>query len=291
MVPGLDRLAQHVGDPGRAHFGHQIVGGDLLRRHEQPLLTGVGRLHAAVEEVRDVRVLLRLGGPKHGLAVFGQHLRHDLREHHRPERHGKGKRLVVLRHGNEIDGGSGARVEAVEPVHRQRAHDLAHSVGPVVETEHPVTRPDTRRARDNPRLHELVGLTGVVGATDARDRVGDDLAHAVHHGVVRDFGALPPFVTVHRVVAPHHRRDHRPAAVLGQQVHQLLHERQSRLGRRIASVEPGVYGDRQVVQMAEPDGSLEMVIERVHAAAADQSEQVQRSPAPLHGGAQLHERR
>src|SRR2546430_14881656 len=51
------------------------------------------------------------------------------------------------------------------------------------------------------------------------------------------------------------------------------------------------YGDRQVVQMAEPDDSREMVIERVHAAAADQSEQVQRSPAPLHGGAQLHERR
>src|SRR5438046_1707567 len=72
---------------------------------------------------------------------------------------------------------------------------------------------------------------------------------------------------------------------------ELLHERQSRLGRRIASVEPGVNGDRQIMQMAEPDGSREMVIERVHAAAADQSEQVQRSPAPLHGGAQLHERR
>src|SRR5207244_5193955 len=106
---------------------------------------------------------------------------------------------VALR--RRIEGRWGARAAPRAPGDRPRPRGLAHAVGPVVGTEHPVPRPDTGRARDNPRLHELVGLTGFVGAADARDRVGDGLAHAVHHGVVRDLGALPPLVTVHGVIA------------------------------------------------------------------------------------------
>src|SRR2546423_9970651 len=62
------------------HLRHQIVGRDLRRRHEQTALGRKFFFGAAVEEVRDVRVLLRLcesvvsaadGGGDFGEKVFG----------------------------------------------------------------------------------------------------------------------------------------------------------------------------------------------------------------------------
>src|SRR2546426_8769382 len=58
----LDRLAEHVGDAGSAHLRHQVVGRDLLGGDEDALFAGVRGLDAAIEEVRDVGVLLGLGG-------------------------------------------------------------------------------------------------------------------------------------------------------------------------------------------------------------------------------------
>src|SRR4029077_10624460 len=71
---------------------------------------------------------------------------------------------------------------------------------------------------------------------------------------------------------------------------QLFHAPQRRLRPRIAAVEPG--GDRygELVTLAERHGGEEMLVQGVHAAGADEPEQVQRAAPLLDPGAQLHER-
>src|SRR6185369_644482 len=56
-----DRLDELVGHLARAHLRFEIVGRDLRRRHEYAVLAGIRLLDAAVEEVGDVRIFLRLG--------------------------------------------------------------------------------------------------------------------------------------------------------------------------------------------------------------------------------------
>ena len=111
-------------------------------------------------------VLLRLSGAEHGLAVLGQHLRHDLREDAGPERYRERERLVVLRHGDEIHRGPGTGGESIEPRYRERADDLPHPIGAEIEAEDPVAVADTRRAGDDARFHKLVGLAGLVRPAD-----------------------------------------------------------------------------------------------------------------------------
>ena len=59
----LDPIDHLVGERDGAHLGLEVVGGDLGRRSHDTLLAGVGCLLAAVEEVGDVGVFLRLGHP------------------------------------------------------------------------------------------------------------------------------------------------------------------------------------------------------------------------------------
>ena len=206
----LDRRAQHVGDTGGAHLGALVVGGDVaLRGDEQPLLPLVGGLEPAVEEVGHVGVLLGLGGTEHRLAAVGEHLRDDLGEHHGAERHRERKGLVVLRHRHQRHPRPVRHVERVETLQGQRPHQLAHAVGPEVDAENAVAGLDARCAGHDARLHELVGLPGVVRLLDRRDGVLRWRAHAVNDCVVRQLGAFPAFVPVHRVVAPDHRRNDR----------------------------------------------------------------------------------
>src|SRR5204863_9218553 len=72
---------------------------------------------------------------------------------------------------------------------------------------------------------------------------------------------------------------------------QIFHEPQRRLRARVAAVEPGVDGQGQLVAPAERHGGEEVLIEGVHAAAADEAEQMQPAAALLHAAAQLHQRR
>src|SRR5207247_910099 len=187
--------------------------------------------------------------------------------------------------------GGGAGGEAVAPRGGECPHDLAHAGGADVGSDGAVSAPDARHAGDRARRHELVGLARLVGAPDGRDGIGGGVAHAVHHRVVGDLGARPALVPVHRVVAAHHGRAAGPPAVLTQQVDQLLHEREGRLGRRVAPVEPGVDRHGQLVQVAEHDPGGEVLVERVHAAVSDQTQQVERAAATPHLAAQLRHRR
>src|SRR2546427_6541312 len=110
----------------------------MIRRPPRSTLfpyTTLFRSDAAIEEVRDVGVLLRLGGAEHRLAALRKHLSHDTRQHRGPERDREREGLVVLSHGHEPDPRPSARVEGVEPFERERAHDLAHPVGAEVRSE------------------------------------------------------------------------------------------------------------------------------------------------------------
>src|SRR2546422_8563731 len=52
LFPYTTLFRSHICDAVRAHLGAQVVGRHLLRRHQQPLLARIGRLYAAVEEIR-----------------------------------------------------------------------------------------------------------------------------------------------------------------------------------------------------------------------------------------------
>ena len=71
LVPARDSMSATscVGDAVGAHLRHQIVGRNLLRRHQDAILALVRLLPAAVEKVGDVRVLLGLGEPQIGAPV------------------------------------------------------------------------------------------------------------------------------------------------------------------------------------------------------------------------------
>src|SRR3989454_167493 len=286
----LDRVAEDVGDAGSTHFRHQIVGGDFLGGDEDALFAGIRGLDAAIEEVGDVGVLLRLGGAEHRLAALREDLGDDARQHRRPERDREREGLVVLGHGREPDPWPPPRVEAVELCERERAHDLAHPGGAEVDAEDAVPVLDPWGARHDPRLHELVRLARLVGLPHRAHGVGRGLADPVHHRVVGDLGPLPALVAVHRVVAAHDRGDRDPAPVLGEEVDELLHEGAPGLGRRVPAVEPGVDRHGQLVQVPEHDRRDEVVVERVHAAVADQAEQMEGMSGAPQLAAQLDQR-
>ena len=147
-------------------------------------------------------------------------------------------------------------------------------------------------ADDDQRLDELVGLAPLVGRLDREHRVLDRRAGAVHHGVVGQPGPLPAPVAVHREVAAAERRDVHPAPgdpahVQQQRAHHLGAERRARRrGRR------GSRGSRcwHLVPHAELDAGEQVPVEGVHAAGAEQADQVQRAAGLPQAGAQLHQR-
>ena len=124
-----------VGDARRAHLRHQVVGRHLLRRHEDPILARVGLLAAAVEEVGDVRVLLRLGQAEVGAAVRGEHVGEVVAEGLRREGDRQVEGPVVHRHRRGVNRRPRLPLEAVELVERQRAGDLARAIGAEVEDD------------------------------------------------------------------------------------------------------------------------------------------------------------
>ena len=153
-----------VGDPRRAHLGHQVVGRDLLRGNEDAILARVGLFAAAVEEVRHVRVLLGLGQAEIGPAVRGEHVRQVVAERLRREHDRQVERPVVHRHRRRVEPGAAGSREPVELVvtERERARDLPGAIGAEVEDDHRIAvahRADRRAVGvdDDDRLDELVG--------------------------------------------------------------------------------------------------------------------------------------
>ena len=244
-----------------------------------------------------MRVLLRFRRAKLGAPVVGQDLGQDVRQRERREGLGNGERLVILRHGGATDRRPAAGVEAGEAIHAQCGDDLAHPVAPVVEEEDPVAILD--RGDRQPvavmyeRPHELVGFAALVRRLHREDGMLRGDADAMRDGVVRRPGAVPPLVAVHPVVPPSERSDVDAAArnaphVEQQRAHHLGAER----GRGVASVEESMDRDvRHLEPHAELDAGEQVAVERVHAAGAEQPDQVKRAAGLPEPGAELLQHR
>ncbi len=102
VLAGVDRGDDLVGQFRRRHFRLQVVGRDLRRRHHDAVLAGKRLLAAAVEEIRDVRIFLGLGGAQLRAAGVGDDLAEDFRERLRREDrlHELVELVRVLRHAD-----------------------------------------------------------------------------------------------------------------------------------------------------------------------------------------------
>ena len=156
-------------------------------------------LDAAVEEVRHVRVLLRLGGVQLPRAVPGRAPRRASRRRRCSRERDRAVEVVaVARHRRQVEAG-------VE----QPLRELAAAVRAEVEEDRGVA---ARRAAAGPssddRLDELVG-DARARSSPARRRPGR-LRGAPRRATIaakRALGALPALVAVHRVVAADDGRD------------------------------------------------------------------------------------
>ena len=167
-------VAQHVGDAGRAHLRHEIVRRDLLARHEQPVLARKRRLDAAVEEVRHVRVLLRLGRAEHASCPRWTPLRRRCSPSTAAgRRRAASKRPVVRRHRRDRELRASATSKPSNVGSVSAAHDLPHPIRAIVEADHrrrrrASARPGLPSVDDHRRRDELVGLVALVRRANHR---------------------------------------------------------------------------------------------------------------------------
>src|SRR3954454_21447064 len=249
----LELDAEALGDFGRGHLRFLVVRADLARaRHEQARLGRPLVLAAAVEEVSHVRVLLRLRRVQLAQAVFGEHLGERLVDLLLAEDHRAGKVVAVVRHRGQVEA-------AVD----EQLRELARPVGPEVEEDRRVVRPEPGPSLEHDRLDELVGDAEVVARLHGADRVGRVGALAQHDRIEGALRPLPAGVPVHRPVAAGDRRD-----PFGRQLGEVVHRRGRRdvapVGER---VDPGSL-------RRKPQQRLDVIDVRMHAAVRDEAEQV-----------------
>ena len=205
-----------------------------------------------------MRVLLRLGGVELWRVVRGEHLGHRLADHLLLEDDRAVEVAAVAGHRGQVD-------SLLEELLRE----LASPVGPEVEVDRCVLRPEPGTGQDD-GLDELVGHPTCVGGLDRRHRVSGLLALAGEDRRQRALGALPTLVAVHRVVAAADRDDPRP---FGDQLGEVTARRRR---RHVAPVGEGV--DVRPLGHVLPACQLEerpqLVDVRVDAAVGDEAEQV-----------------
>jgi hypothetical protein len=150
---GFDRRGDALGDLLRRHLRLVVVARHVAWRvDEDPLLPRERLLPPAVEEVRDVGVLLGLGGVELADAVLAEHLGERAVDVLLAEGDREREVLAVAGHRRQVD------AELAELL-----RELPRPVGAEVEEDRRVLRGiETRAAVDHRRLDELVRHSGVV---------------------------------------------------------------------------------------------------------------------------------
>lgn len=202
-----DGGAQFVGNLIGAHFGLEVVGGNLGRRNQDTLLAFVGGFAAAVEEEGHVGVFLGFGYVELLFAVVGKvfaegvlHILLGEEDVH------AGKRSVVGGHAVVLQSGQGVHPLFGHVVLGEHYGELLGAVVAVVEEDYHVAGLDGAvdgRVVDGE--HEFVGHVGVVALLHGLNHVSGLLAFALHEEIVGHFHAVPAFVAVHGVVAADNR--------------------------------------------------------------------------------------
>ena len=165
------------------------------------VLAREGLLHAAVEEVGDVRVLLRFGHAELCEAGPGQNVAEDVGDRARGEKDGVGEVVLVSGHRREVGECAPRAVEVGEVVFRQGCGELAGPVGAEVEEEDGVVGGDSAHP-DHRRRQELVRRAFRVAAGDVFGRALRPWADSLDDRAVGKLGSRPAPVPVHGEVAP-----------------------------------------------------------------------------------------
>ena len=173
---------------------------------------GNGVLLAAVEEERDVRVLLGLGDAQLPQARVGQHLaQHVCRTARAGRATGSRERRVVLRHADVVDAAAMRAASKPSKSGSTSARVISRARSGRKLKKMTASPSSTRARRPAPidrRQHELVGLACGVAPLDRRAPASRRRTPSpCDDGVVAALTRVPALVAVHRVVAAHDRGD------------------------------------------------------------------------------------
>ena len=122
------------------------------------------------------------------------------------------ERGVILGQCRHPQRGRFDTVESVEVRKGQGSRQLARTVSAIVEEQHRIVVPQQAdrlivRIGHDAGLNELIGRSVGIGLFDHGHGVPATLAATSSHDVVASPRAVPPLVTIHRVVASADRRD------------------------------------------------------------------------------------
>ena len=277
VLAGTDGLADLVRDLDGAHLRLEIVSRNLRTRHENAILALVRLLNAAVEEERDVRVLLRLCDTQLRHAVVLDDLAERLCDGLRRECDLRVHAVLVLRERRERDLEALVALKAIERLIDERMRELTRAVGTEVEEDGAVTVLHAAVALDDERNDELIVDAARVARLEARDRAVRCDALGVRDGLVGLLLTIPAMVAIHSVVAAADRRNRADADLLALRL-ELLEVRLRALRRHVTAVEERVdvdLGDALLLRHLEQ--RVEVTLVAVHAARGDEAHEMNRA--------------
>ena len=291
VLAGADRRDGLCGQFGRRHFGLQVIGRDLGRRHHDAVLAVVRLLAAAVEKIRHVRILLGLRHAELRAAGGGNHLAEDVRKGLRRQdgSHQLVEFVGVLRHADRAGETNDARTrEAGEIRIEHRAQNLPRAIGAEVEAQHAVAVPHAAIIADHRRQDELVELLFRISVRDRGLRIGKARRVGVDNGVIRLLDALPALVAVHAVIAADHCGDAHRRRQRGDEPLEIV---AGGLWRRIAPVGQSVNEGWHACVGEDLCQRHRVVLVRMHAAGRHQADEVAGAAARLELADQIDQRR
>ena len=279
VFAGTHLFAEGIADLFGAHLRHQVIGRELPRRRDQhAVLAGILLFHTAVEEERDMRVLLSLGDAQLLEPRVRDDLAHRVFQFLRRERHREIHEGLVISCGADIlqreDGLSA--LESIEVRLRERIGHLTCAVRTEVHEDDGVAFVDDACGIADDRHDELVRHSLRVARFNRMHGVGILYALAQRDRVIALFHTVPTLVAVHAVEASGDRGD-LAAADLFAVVVKLLDISCAGGRRHVTAVE-------EAVQIHALEPTLFRHLHRgkdvrdmaVHAAVRQQAQKVQR---------------
>ena len=281
VLAGQDALYALLGNGRLAHLRLEIIGCNLRGRNEGAILAWILLLNAAVEEERNVCVLLGLGNAELGHTQIGDIFAERVLQALRLEGdfHARNS-SIILRHADVVD----LRLYALKAGEfriNECTGDLTRTVGAEVCEDDRVVILDGRALGNDDRNNELVGYAVCVGLLHSLVCGSSVLAFAECDSVVRLLYAIPAVITVHCVVTAGYGCDAADldSVDLGLQAVDIL---DTGLRRRVAAVHEAVEANlAQTIAACQLEQRKHVVNVGMHTAVRQQTENVQGGIEPL----------
>ena len=281
VLAGQDALYALLGNGRLAHLRLEIIGCNLRGRDQSAILARILLLNAAVEEERNVCVLLGLGNAELGHTQIGDIFAERVLQALRLEGdlHARNS-SIVLRHADVVD----LRLYALKAGEfriNECTGDLTRTVGAEVCEDDRVVVLDGRALGNDNRNNELVGYAVCVGLLHSLVCGSSVLAFAECDSVVRLLYAIPAVITIHCVVTAGYGCDAADldSVDLGLQAVDIL---DTGLRRRVAAVHEAVEANlAQTIAACQLEQRKHVVNVGMHTAVRQQTENVQGGIKPL----------